>query len=259
VADRRSGDVREGSLGVKIALFAAGAVGERIAAFLASENADVCCVAVAANDAHASAITAYFTDRIIDASDADALRNSAPDLGVLAWWPAILREPQLTIPRLGWLNTHPSLLPFNRGKHYNFWALVEEAPFGVTLHWIDGGVDSGDIAFQRELPTSWEDTGATLYDRAQEAMFALFIESWAEIREGRIPRTPQDPSAGSLHRAAELDAASRIDLNATYRGRDLLNLLRARTFRPHPGAWFTEDGAKYEVRIEITKTEDDEH
>jgi methionyl-tRNA formyltransferase len=244
---------------VKLALFAAGAVGEQIASFLASEKADVVCVAVSPDDASSRAIAAHFPDRVIDAANVDALRACAPDLGILAWWPAILREPQLSIPQLGWLNTHPSLLPFNRGKHYNFWALVEEAPFGVTLHWIDGGVDSGDIAFQRPLPTTWEDTGATLYDKAQRAIVELFIESWPAISAGRIPRTPQNQSAGSFHRAAELDAASRIDLDATYRARDLLNLLRARTFRPHPSAWFTEGGAKYEVRVEITKTEDDEH
>jgi len=242
---------------VKLALFAGGAVGEQIAAFLARERAEVVCVAVAAGDPHAEAIAAHFPNRVIGAGDADALRASAPDLGVLAWWPHIVREPQLSIPRLGWLNFHPSLLPHNRGKHYNFWAIVEEAPFGVTLHWIDAGVDSGDIAFQRPLPVRWEDTGATLYEAAQKAMVALFEESWPAIRDGRIPRTPQ-PASGSFHRASELDAASRIDLEASYRARDLLNLLRARTFPPHPAAWFIDGGERYEVRVEIRKADDDE-
>jgi methionyl-tRNA formyltransferase len=59
------------------------------------------------------------------------------DLGVLAWWPYLLKPRVLAMPRLGFINTHPSLLPHNRGKHYNFWALVEQAPFGVTLHRVD--------------------------------------------------------------------------------------------------------------------------
>lgn len=44
------------------------------------------------------------------------------DLGVLAWWPKIVRSPVLDVPRHGFVNTHPSLVPYNRGKHYNFWA-----------------------------------------------------------------------------------------------------------------------------------------
>jgi methionyl-tRNA formyltransferase len=243
---------------MRIALFATGAVGAQVASFLAEVTADVCCVAISPDDPHANEIAALSPSRVIDAADAAALRDCTPDLGVLAWWPSILREPQLTTPHHGWLNFHPSLLPHNRGKHYNFWALIEEAPFGVTLHWVDSGVDSGDIAFQRELPVTWEDTGATLYERAQRAMVALFIDSWPAISAGDIPRIPQDPSAASFHRASELEAASRFDLDASYRGRELLNLLRARTFPPHPAAWFTEDGAKYEVRVEIAKVDDDE-
>lgn len=242
---------------MRIALFASGAVGEQIAAFLSREGADLACVAVPSGDAYAENILAYFPQDAIDASDADALRTAAPDLGILAWWPNILREPQLSIPRLGWLNFHPSFLPYNRGKHYNFWAIVEGAPFGVTLHWIDAGVDSGAIAFQRPLPVGWEDTGATLYAAAQRTIVDLFEESWPAIRDGRIPRIPQ-PAGGSFHRATELDEASRIDLEASYRARDLLNLLRARTFPPHPAAWFVDEGKRYEVRVEIRKANDDE-
>ena len=47
------------------------------------------------------------------------------DLGILAWWPMLIRRPLIGLPRHGFINFHPSLLPYNRGKHYNFWALVE--------------------------------------------------------------------------------------------------------------------------------------
>jgi methionyl-tRNA formyltransferase len=81
---------------------------------------------------------------------------------------------------------------------------------------------------------------------------ALFAENWPAIREGRVPRIPQ-PRTGSFHRGAELETASRIDLDASYRARDLLNLLRARTFPPHPAAWFVDDGVRYVVRVAIGK------
>ena len=130
------------------------------------------------------------------------------------------------------------------------------APFGVTLHWVGAGVDCGDIAFQSLIETSWEDTGATLYYKAQEEIVRLFKEKFSEIKAGRIPRLPQDLARGSFHLARELEDASRIELDKTYTAAELLNLLRARTFQPHPAAWFEAEGRRYEVRIEIKETDE---
>ena len=127
-------------------------------------------------------------------------------------------------PRLGCLNFHPSYLPYNRGKHYNFWSLVEDTTFGVTLHFLDEGVDTGDIAFQSIIDKSWEDTGETLYNKAQQEIVRLFKTKFPEIKNGSIPRQPQEMSKGSFHRSEELDFASRIDLDRSYKARELLNL-----------------------------------
>jgi methionyl-tRNA formyltransferase len=108
------------------------------------------------------------------------------DLGVMAWWPKILKSPLLEAPRHGFVNTHPSMLPYNRGKHYNFWALVEEAPFGVTLHRVDSGVDTGDIVAQQEIPYDWCDNGGTLFFKAQAAMVSLFCQTYPILRAGHF-------------------------------------------------------------------------
>ncbi len=183
----------------------------------------------------------------------ERLQGLGLDLVVLAWWPHIIKQPLISLPRLGCLNFHPSLLPRNRGKHYNFWSLVEESPFGVTLHFVTEGVDDGDIAFQAAIATTWEDTGKTLYLKAQEEIVALFKRSFPQILTGDIPRVEQQLWQGSFHKAAELEAASQIDLDRKYTARELLNLLRARTFLPHPAAWFVEGGQKYEVRVQINR------
>ncbi|MBI4807408.1 MAG: formyl transferase [Nitrosomonadales bacterium] len=180
------------------------------------------------------------------------LQNGA-DLGVLAWWPKILKSPLLEAPRYGFVNTHPSLLPYNRGKHYNFWALVEQAPFGVTLHRVDSGVDSGDIVAQTEIPYDWCDNGGSLYAKAQAAMVGLFCQTYPLLRKGSFEARSQDPKKGSFHHSSEIDRASKIDLDATYQGRELLNLLRARTFEGYPGCWFEEAGNRYEISIRIRK------
>ena len=48
------------------------------------------------------------------------------DIGIMAWWPKLIKQPLIGLPRYGFINTHPSFLPYNRGKNYNFWALVEQ-------------------------------------------------------------------------------------------------------------------------------------
>lgn len=175
------------------------------------------------------------------------------DLGILAWWPKIIKKPLLGKPVDGFINTHPSLLPYNRGKHYNFWTLVEQVPFGVTLHFVDEGIDSGDIIAQKVIPYNWEDNGFSLYQKAQIAMVNLFRDVYPKIRIIDITPTKQDSLKASFHMAKEIEQASFINLDNNYKVRDLLNLLRARTFPGHPACWFRDGDVEYEVRIEIKR------
>lgn len=175
------------------------------------------------------------------------------DLGILAWWPKIISPELMALTERGFINTHPSLLPYNRGKHYNFWALVEQAPFGVSLHYVDEGIDSGDIVAQQSIPYDWEDTGETLYVKAGQAMVDLFKSAYPSFRGGALQRIPQDLSKGSLHYAKEIDVASKIDLDRSYPARELLNLLRARTFPGYPSCRFEDGGELYEIRVKIER------
>lgn len=175
------------------------------------------------------------------------------DIALLLWWPYIVKEALVNSVQTGFLNTHPSLLPHNRGKHYNFWNLVEDVPFGVSLHWVTPGIDDGPVAFQQRLEKTWEDTGESLFLRARAAMVELVVSNYDAIRRGAIPALPQSLEEGSFHLARELDPASEVKLDRNYSARALLNLLRARTFPPHPGAWFVDGGKKFEVRVEIRR------
>lgn len=175
------------------------------------------------------------------------------DLGILAWWPRIINNALIKVPKNGFINFHPSLLPYNRGKNYNFWAIVENAPFGVTLHFVDSGVDTGDIVAQRLIPYDWTDNGGSLYLKAQKEIMKLFYETYPKIRSLNISRQPQQKSEGSYHNSSELEPASRIDLDKEYVARDLLNRLRARTFEGHPACWFEHENERYEVRVQITR------
>ena len=175
------------------------------------------------------------------------------DFGLLLWWPSIIHEPLLNLTSRGFINTHPSLLPFNRGKHPNFWSIVSETPFGVTLHKIDSGIDTGMILVQREIPISWTDTGETLYNKSLLAMFDLFVEFYPNLRSSTYKPRYQPKIIGSYHHSSELINASSLCLDQPTTVRDLLNRLRARTFAGHPGCTFIDDGIKYEVTIRIER------
>ena len=62
--------------------------------------------------------------------------------------------------------------------------MLEATPAGVTIHYIDAGVDTGDVIAQREVALADDDTLATAYAKLQDAMAALFREQWPAIRAG---------------------------------------------------------------------------
>ncbi len=121
------------------------------------------------------------------------------------------------------------------------------------MHFVDEGVDTGDLVAQLEIPYTWEDTGGSLRAKACDAMVQLFKETYPLLRSGKIDRAAQDLDRGTFHLANEIEAASEIQLDQSYSARKLLNLLRARTFPGYPSCWFSEDGAEYEVRVTVKR------
>ena len=241
---------------MKVIIFADGLVGEKFIRFLMDNFcSDVALVVTTELNEIYKEVTSRGVNAYVFDSEENVLANldGHVDLGILAWWPRILRSKLMSYPNLGFINTHPSFLPYNRGKHFSFWAIVEGAPFGVTLHKVDKKIDSGDIVAQSRIYYDWCDSGGSLYYKAQMAMLQLLTEIYPQLRGGTFESIKQDHSSGSFHYAHEIEAASRIELDQYYTGRELINLLRARTFEGHPGCWFEDDGNRYEISIKIGK------
>jgi methionyl-tRNA formyltransferase len=240
---------------MKIALFADQAVGQRIAAYLLENFCDDVAFVVTTSQNEIAELAQRHDVPSLLSNDWESLlsRLRGIDLGILAWWPKLIKSTIINSTLMGFINTHPSLLPFNRGKHYNFWALVEEAPFGVTLHVVDEGTDTGPIIAQQSIPYDWTDTGETLYRKAQTAIVELFQSTYPQLRLAGVHAVAQDLSQGSYHHSSELEPASEVQLDRLYHGRQILNLLRARSFDGHPGCWFDDGGQRYEITIKIRK------
>lgn len=76
-----------------------------------------------------------------------------PDLCVITHFEKLISAKLLSIPRLGFINLHPSLLPFYRGMAPQHWPIINgEKETGLSVHYVDEGVDTGDIIIQERIP-----------------------------------------------------------------------------------------------------------
>lgn len=117
----------------------------------------------------------------------------------------LIRRPVLEhLPRRI-VNLHPSFLPWCRGYHPNFWSITKNLPHGVSLHFLDEGIDTGDIIAQTRCHYSENDTLRQTYDRLRNLMVELFKACWPEIRAGTMTARPQDLQAGCLHYRRDFD------------------------------------------------------
>ncbi|MEW6399114.1 MAG: methionyl-tRNA formyltransferase [Bacillota bacterium] len=172
------------------------------------------------------------------------VRGLVPDLLVLAYVTEFVPGRLIELARLGGINYHPSLLPGLRGGTAINWAIIYgEKETGVTIHYIDEGVDTGDIILQRRVEIGPDDTSASLY---YNKLFPLGVEMIAEavrlIREGRAPRTKQDEALASFQPVIKESDTGIEWSQPAHRIHDLI-----RGAAPRPGAWTTRSGQKVKV------------
>jgi len=191
-----------------------------------------------------------------DGNTASRIRALRPDIGLSVFFGHILPPEIIGAFPLGCINVHPSLLPWNRGANPNIWSIVERTPAGVTLHYIDSGVDSGPIIAQREIPQEPFDTGESLYHKLESACVSLFCELWPAIRAGSVSTCENPVARGTFHRRADLAKIDEVDLDRTYRARDLIDILRARSFAPYRGAYFRTNGRRIFMELKLTPAEE---
>jgi methionyl-tRNA formyltransferase len=149
-----------------------------------------------------------------------------------------IREPLISLPRIGNLNFHPAPLPDIRGVGgYNV-AILEDLPeWGVSAHFVDEDIDTGDIVEVERFPIDREaETAFSLDLKSQERLFHLFERVVERLLAGEeLPRTPQ--GEGRYISREELEEMRRVR-----RGDDLTRKVRAFWYPPHPGATMEVDG-----------------
>ncbi|HUA04677.1 MAG TPA: formyltransferase family protein [Solirubrobacteraceae bacterium] len=137
-----------------------------------------------------------------DPLDPAAIERDRPDFVVSHRYRHIIKPDVLALVPNRAINLHISYLPWNRGADPNLWSWAENTRKGVTIHYIDAGVDTGDIIAQREVEFEHGETLSSSYARLEEQMLRLFVEQWPRIRTGDCDRRPQQ-GEGSMHRVAD--------------------------------------------------------
>jgi phosphoribosylglycinamide formyltransferase-1 len=113
------------------------------------------------------------------------LRAARVNLVVLAGFMRVLKAPMLDAFPRRIINIHPSLLPKFPGIEAWKQALATgEKTTGCTVHYVESGIDTGEIIAQREVPISPGDTPATLHERIQLAEYALYPSVIAQFARG---------------------------------------------------------------------------
>jgi methionyl-tRNA formyltransferase len=183
----------------------------------------------------------------------ELLRSLELDYIVGVHFPYIVPDTVLEIPRIGVVNLHPALLPYNRGWHTPSWAILDQTPAGATVHFMDSGIDTGDIVAQVEVEVHPDDTALTLYGRILEAEVGLFEETWPLLASGDPPRREQVPAKGTSHTRSDLAETQRLDPGASMPVSDLIRTLRALTTSDiGEAAYYDIEGRRYRVQVTIT-------
>jgi methionyl-tRNA formyltransferase len=173
--------------------------------------------------------------RIKDRQAIEEIRALRPDVMVVMAYGQILPRGVLEIPEIACLNLHASLLPRWRGAAPIQAAIAAgDREIGITVMYMDEGLDTGDILFQRTIDILPADTGGALHDRLAGVAPETLLESLDLLAKGKAPRTPQDNAVatyapklkredGKIEWSDPADAIER----------------KIRAFDPWPGAFMT--------------------
>jgi len=114
------------------------------------------------------------------------------DLFVSLSFNQIFKKQLIYLPPYSTINCHAGKLPFYRGRNILNWCLINDGKeFGITVHYIDEGIDTGDIILQRCFPITDQDTYATILDRAHIECANLLYSAVKQIHAGTADRIPQ--------------------------------------------------------------------
>lgn len=247
---------------MRIILFANNWVGWQVTKYLTQQKDEIVALCLhdsdkqryvhqIVRDAHVSRQNIYTHKQLSEKKVLERLKELKPEIGICAFWGYILKPEIIKIPAFGCINFHPGYLPQNRGMNPNVWPFIDGSEAGVSLHFIDKGVDTGDIIARKKIQIVPWDTAETLYDKTLRKIVILFKKEWPKIKRQRNKRIPQSgfPEVPTSHKAIDVNSLDEIDLSKTYTGKQLINILRSRSYSDRYYNYYIESGRKVYIKI----------
>ena len=161
-------------------------------------------------------------------------KDAGIDLCVMAFVTVYLPHEVFTVPSLGTVQFHPSLLPLHRGPSAMNWAVINgETETGLCVFWPDEGLDTGPVLLEKRCEIQPDDTLGSLYfDRLFPMGVDALSESVALVAEGNAPRAEQDHAVSTYEPLCD-DRHAQIHWHEP--ARRVYDLIRG--CDPQPGAW----------------------
>ena len=149
--------------------------------------------------AEAKGIPVYQPQKVKSGEAIERIAALAPPCIVVVAYGQLLPAEILTLPQMGAVNVHASLLPKYRGPAPIHWALIRgEEKTGITTMLMDVGMDTGDILMQSEVVIEPKDTAGSLHDRLAEEGAKLLVETLHFLKKGTVIPRAQDDSQASV-------------------------------------------------------------
>src|SRR5438477_3902324 len=186
--------------------------------------------------------------RIKSADAISEIRALAPEVIVVMAYGQILPRSVLEIPSVACLNLHASLLPRHRGAApVQAAMLAGDRESGITMMYMDEGLDTGDILLQTRLEIAADETGGSLHDRLALIAPEALRDALTQLERKDAPRIPQDASAATYAPKLEREDG-RIDWSEPA----VLIERKIRAYNPWPGAFtILRDETEAERKLKI--------
>lgn len=188
-------------------------------------------------------IAVHQPSRISEPDFLNRLKDLNPDLIVVVAFGQILTKEILDLPNYGCINVHASLLPKLRGAAPINWSIINgDKITGITIMYMDSGLDTGDIILQESINIGEEETAGELHDRLAILGSKALIEAVESIENDEVARTKQNHDEASYAPMLTKEMG-RIDWSMD--AVKIKNLIRG-TY-PWPGAYSFYDGNMFKI------------
>lgn len=226
-------------------------LGAKTLEHLINNNINVVGVVVSKNDndwyrgvdevAYKFNLNLYEEKNINDQNFLNKIKSLNLDLIVCVNFDQILKKDIINLPTIGCINTHASLLPKYRGRAPLNWAMINGEEYsGVTVHFIDEGIDTGDIILQEKIKIDEDYYISDLLNKVKNIYPKIVLNAIRALESNNLNLIKPDLSKGFYVNKRSKDDG-KIDFSKP--SKDIMNFIKAIS-KPYPGAFLYHNNKK---------------